>query len=174
MDVFQVSIDENFWECNPQWKYHSAFKELYESDKSKNKEKSSKMLWAVMLYADATRSQFYLLPAIQREEEIRENYLKEQVPWADVLKYIEPYKKFVMSAAERRYMAQQDKMMERIQFLMQTPYDLESAPVLDKIQVDTPKLEAVLRELAAAMTGDQTTGSWRGGDAKSPVEQKKF
>ena len=39
--------DQNFWEVNSDYLLISEFKNLYDSDKSKNKTNSSKILWAI-------------------------------------------------------------------------------------------------------------------------------
>jgi len=50
------NTDENYWQMNPIIKTISQFNKLYTSDKSKNKQKSSKIMWAIALFLDPNDS----------------------------------------------------------------------------------------------------------------------
>ena len=44
--------DVNFWKLNPQLKVPLAFADILKQDKSKNKSKSSQIMWAIALLVD--------------------------------------------------------------------------------------------------------------------------
>jgi len=44
--------DENFWETNPAFKSIKVFNEFQKKDKSKNKSRSSQIMWAIAFLVD--------------------------------------------------------------------------------------------------------------------------
>ena len=62
--------NKNFWEVNPQLVYIPPFSELYNKDKSKNKEKSSKNMWCIFFMSDPDedKNKFYRIPEKERLE----------------------------------------------------------------------------------------------------------
>ena len=62
----------NFWEINPQLTLIAPFRELYERDKSKNKETSSLEMWCVFMYCDPSYdNKIYRLPPDKKLDAIK-------------------------------------------------------------------------------------------------------
>ena len=77
MSLINESIqyeNKNFWEVNPQLVYIPPFSELYNKDKSKNKEKSSKNMWRIFFMSDPDedKNKFYRIPEKERLEMLKE------------------------------------------------------------------------------------------------------
>ena len=71
--------NENFWKINSE--YMMIFEDFYNKDKSKDKEKSSKIMWA-MYFKLHPDSVFYNLP--DKDNTIVEKFLKEpKFKWKD-------------------------------------------------------------------------------------------
>lgn len=174
IDTIVVNIEANFWECNPQFKYNSYFKDVYTADKSKSKEKSSKTIWATMLYCDPTRSQFYAMPEADRKKEILENYLNKIVPWNDVMEHVEAYKKFAISPLERQLIKLIEKLEARETFIDEQEYDTSNAKTLDDMIIKTPELWTTVELLQSKLKGQHEEGTPRGGGALTAVEKKEF
>ena len=58
MKIQSDKIGLNFWKVHPQLKLVGKFKEFYEKDKTKDKEKSSSVMWAIFLIYDSDSEVF--------------------------------------------------------------------------------------------------------------------
>lgn len=54
--VDKFDIGQNFWENNYQIRFIEPFKELYDRDKTENKQQSSNEMWCLWLYCDPSYS----------------------------------------------------------------------------------------------------------------------
>lgn len=71
------TIEDNFWLFNPEMKIPEVFASLYKSDKSKNKEDSSRLMWGIYLIYHR-KSKFYNLPLEDKERLVAKDYLKNE------------------------------------------------------------------------------------------------
>ena len=74
--MIAFNSDFNFWELNPELKYAEKLKSLYDSDKSKKKEDSSKIMNAIYMLVHKD-SRYADLPERERKILIATDYLKD-------------------------------------------------------------------------------------------------
>ncbi len=159
------TIDDNFWQLNPELKIPPSFKRLYDSDKNKDKKNSSALCWAVYLLID-TESKFASLPEDDKKELIANDYLKEpKFDWKQLDEAINTYQELVLTPAKRALIGWNNKMMERDKFLRETKYEIETCDSLDKMLSNTKKLyddyQRVIKDLEEEKTKQQNKGNRR-------------
>ena len=137
----------NFWEYNPQ--YMIIFKDFYNKDKSKNKEKSSTILWAIFLLIHP-RSEFYNLP--DKEVILARDFIKDtSFKWENYSDIIGKVEQISLSQAEKSLVSWDKTLKKRDQFIHAQEFTLDyynedgrvvkgSADQLDKMLANTNKL----------------------------------
>ena len=135
-------LDANFWQTYPQMILPKAFNDLYKKDKSKGKEESSKIMWAVAMLVDTSEgNKFAHLSEDDRKELIKSDYLVNDKFSFDAYKdVIDSYIHLHMSKLEAELRRQELKLEERAKFINETEYDLETGEKLDKFMLNTSKL----------------------------------
>lgn len=150
----------SFWEYNPQ--YRVLFRHIYEEDKSKNKEKSSRLMWALFLCYHP-KSDFYNLP--NKEEVIAKKFLEDdKFKWNSpkILALKETILESVLTQAEKSLDRWNNTLKKRDDFIHSQEFTLDSfndegrlvkgtADQLDKMLANTNKLYqeyfSILKEL---------------------------
>jgi hypothetical protein len=137
----------NFWEFNPQYKV--MFKEFYDSDKSKKKETSSKIMWSMMLCYHP-KSDFYNLP--NKEEVIAKKFINDpKFKWESYVELKEMIVDSVLTQAEKSLDNWNRTLKKRDEFIHEQEFTLDhyddkgrlakgSADQLDKMLANTNKL----------------------------------
>jgi hypothetical protein len=181
---------DNFWETNPIFLTVSTFEEFYKEDKTKGKNKSSQIMWAIAFLIDPHEHNVWRnLSESDKKLLIIDDYLKSKTfKWSDYQHLIDEYFKRALTSPERDYYELIDKMEERKNFIKNTPYTLDAyetdeetgrsrlikgnAKDLDKMVVDTVKLyeqlEVVREKLEKSKQGD---GETKGGMQESATEK---
>jgi len=130
-----VSAEQNFWEEFPQFTKLSIFKTLYTKDQSKNKNKTSKVMWYIALGSDLD-SMFYNLVGDEKEETLND------MVNLDVANYLEQ-SKFTLEELTERFLfytdtklmagirALESKFEERVAFIQSVPYTIEGQRIFD-------------------------------------------
>lgn len=171
--VERINVDENFWILNPEVKYFSPFTQLFDEDLSKNKEKSSKIMWAIFLFTDPA-SKFNRLAAEDKEVEIKNNYLKDEdfTFEEDTVKlYVEAYKNLLLSKAQREFLNWERKIEERNKFLAGLTYDVDTFDTLDKMLVNSSKIWEQYQKIKAQMEEEDSKSQLKGGRKESKSER---
>lgn len=180
------NTDINFWDLNPSLKVIKEFGELYASDKSKKKEKSSQLMWALALLLDPNEKNPY--KNISYEDKkiiIATDFLKDtKFNWEDkfITMLIDVYLNHCLTVAEKELVRFEEKLAQRGDFLAKTRYTLDSyddrgkiekgtADQLDKMMINTGKLYDQLEEIKNKIKAEQAKGSLRGGEAESASEE---
>lgn len=165
--------DANIWEIEPQLKIPRVFAELYDSDKSKGKAHSSKIMWAIALLVDNSEAnKFRNLRDSDRRVLIATDFLKdESFDYSQYQEHIDLYTELNMSKLERELRQQELKLEERAKFINDTPYDLETGDKLDKFLINTTKLYDQIRELKDKIKSDSDGGNTKGGMLESASER---
>lgn len=110
--------NNNFWTYNPQYKI--IFNNLYNKDKSKDKEHSSRIMWGILLSVHP-KSDFYNLP--NKDELIEKDFIKlKEFKWSDYQETIETIKDMFLSQAERSLANWEDYMKKRDAYLKTIRY----------------------------------------------------
>ena len=186
-ESFQGS-EISFWEVFPYMKEVGLFRKLYLSDRSKDKNKSSKTMWYLTLVKDLD-SEFYPMSRKEQDEllfdtlnlDVRE-FVGNQTELDLLLNAFEDFIDTPLSADVR---ALESKMLERKNFIRDTEYSLDkyeegvdgktrlvkgTASQLDKMVTDTKKLHEEIRNLRAALKSEQGEIG-KGGQENSLLER---
>lgn len=141
--------ENNFWTTNPDLKIIKEFNDFYIKDKSKKKETSSRIMWAID-FAYNPESRFFNLP--NKTEIIAKDFLKNpKFKWEDVQNIIDIYVNIVLSDAERalvnwnEIMIMRDKSLKKlykqaleVQHIGEV--DTKVLKEIDTMLANTPKL----------------------------------
>lgn len=168
--LHSFDTSHNFWEYNPQLKI--AFKSLYDKDKSKSKEFSSSVMWAIALSYHPD-SKYRNVDEKTRRELILDNYIKEYIKdadafdWDDFTDEIRIFKSICLSKAQRLLIAWETKMEERDAFIDSVPYNAETYKMLDDIMGKTDKMWKQYLNCLKYVEEEKDQGSLRGGGVES-------
>jgi hypothetical protein len=170
-----VNVDENFWHLNPEIKYIQPFKFTYDAESSKDKEQSSKWMWAVYLYCDPD-SRFARMEDEDKEKEIVENYLGltvEQSPFqtSEFKGLIEAYKDKILSKLQKSYNRLLKKLEERDNFIAATKYTENNAKKLDDMFANSSKIYQQLKAIEDELETEKKSGNIKGGRKESLSER---
>lgn len=136
------SENQNFWELNPHMIYVDPFMTLYNKDKSKNKDVSSKHCWCIVWMQDPDEeiNKYYRIPKEERLE-VCKNFNKEFDPENKLIKpCLERYEFLCLSADERSYKLQKDQLIELSIFLSQQEIDMTTVKDLIDLKAKLPKI----------------------------------
>lgn len=110
--------ENNFWDFNPQYKV--IFKDLYSNDKSKGKEKTSRIMWGILLLIHP-QSDFYNLP--DKEELIKRDIVAiKGFKWETHIDIIDKVRDISLSQAEKSLDDWNQYMKKRDNYLKNTRY----------------------------------------------------
>jgi len=179
-----LDTDLNFWEVNPNFKSIREFKEFRRLDKSKDKGKSSRIMWAIALCKDK-----HIENTWRNEDDedklplLAEDVIKDKdFDWDTVEDLMYIYETRVLTKPERDLVQFEKKMRERQKFIDSTKYTLDSfddngkplkgtATQLDKMLVDSDKIYKRHEELKAIYEKSEEDGHVFGGRTESASEQ---
>jgi hypothetical protein len=162
----------NFWTLYPQMKVPRVFATLYTGDKSKGKEDSSKIMWAIAMLIDVSEDNKYR----NLNEEDKKHLIKADYLFNDAFDFtvyqdcIDQYIKLHMSKLEQELRNQEIKLEERATFINDTEYDLDTGEKLDKFLLNTAKLYEQISVLKDKIRQEKDSGTTRGGMIKSASE----
>lgn len=177
-------IEENIWYLHPSLKVAGAFKDLYKSDRSANKNSSSKLLWTIALIWDRD-SKYYNLPEFGEDSKIDllfedvygdKNYYKKNKAKIDKLRRF--YLKLQETTARRSLREIEEKLEQRSEFLRDTDYDIgianergqwigNTASMLDKMLADTKKIYDLYEQARKLVSDEVEKGQAMGGGQES-------
>lgn len=164
--ISNFNIDENFWELHPEFKVALSFKDLYKSDKSRNKESSSKVMWFVAL-CHSPRSRYYRLELDDRYEVIGEDYMNNPNYFKEQHKRLEPiikdFLKTELTAAQRHLDEWERKQDERGKFIASLPYNLDTYEDLDKMAINTQKIYDIFFKIKEQLAKEDGEGVGKSG-----------
>ena len=189
IDKFQGG-EVSFWDMFPYMKDVGLFKKLHRADRSKDKNKSSKVMWYLALVKDID-SEFYSLDKEEQNDIINDtldldcvDYMGSREEMDLYLNYFEDFIDTVITADIR---SMEDKLRERKRFIQSTPYSLDvmvypedgesfkpylkkgTAAQLDKMVVETKHIHEEIRKLREAARDEQSEQG-KGGRESSFLE----
>lgn len=167
-----------FWDANPQFKVLGDFADLYKKDRTKGKQYSSKVMWAVVFFADLDKeNKFRSFPEDERKSLIKKEFVNDnRFKWEEVQYLVDFYLLTQMSQQKRSLIMLRKKMEEREAFLAIVKYSLKNAKELDTIIANTDKLFSLMDKLEDQIkkAEDAEGGQVRGGRIESASELKKI
>jgi len=129
--INSFNTSENFWIINPQFQNVQPFKKLHNSDKSRNKGKSSKIMWFIAQIADTSGSNtFRNLNYEERVALLSHDYMEDDDYFdnnEDLLgPLIETYRNLHMTPALKALGEWNDKITQRAAFIKDTSYSMDT------------------------------------------------
>tara|TARA_Y100001963_G_C6704690_1_gene411321 strand:- start:186 stop:710 length:525 start_codon:yes stop_codon:yes gene_type:complete len=162
--------DSNFWSINPQLEIPKIFADIYKKDKSKNKEKSSKIMWAIALLIDPD-SKFANAPYEDRKNLILTDYIRDiKFKWEDYQDAIEYYENLLLTPAQRQINIWSRKMDEKTKYLDSLSYE-EDAETIEKLLTSNAKLYTELERITKQLEKEESEGVAKGGREESAGEK---
>lgn len=190
----QFRDDANFWVENPQFLIVPLFKKLYEEGKSKEKAKSSSIMWAIALDIDPVNSIYANLHGDDRKFRIYWEYLigtsgvykhntvrdddeptKRQIVvnfWADHYDFVVEMDNLLSDKIVKSVKMWGDKIDERDKFLKDTPYTLTNAKDLDALLTGSTKIYELYSQAWQKYIRAMDSGSRLIGEAKESAMEK--
>jgi hypothetical protein len=185
------NTDENYWLLHPQMKTIKEFKDVFLTDKSKDKINSSKLMWAIALYCDPhDQNPWRNINDADRRTLIAEDFLlSPKFDWerSDIKELIEKYEDLCLTVWEKELVRLERKLSERSDFISSTKYTLDeyeenngkvklkkgTATQLDKMMTDTIKIYEQADKIKQ-MLGKESGGHTRGGAKESAGEKAEI
>lgn len=170
----------NFWELNPN--YTILFEDFYNDDKSKDKSKSSVIMWGLYLVLHPD-SDFYNLP--DKRGLVKTKFIKDKkFDWDDIDEIEHLFKQTALSQAERSLYEWNEYMRKRDDYLKKQEYYFDyyddsgklikgTAEQLDKAYSVTPKMYADYEKIQKGLKEEEyKTG--KGNKIKSLTDAKEI
>lgn len=162
-------IEANFWKINPQFKSIGVFKDLYKKDRSNEKNKSSKTMWAIALYLDY-ESIYQSLGEKQRKELIAKDFLDdEKLDWKNYSTLIEAYESIIPVA--QKQVIQFIKILKQKNEYLNTLNYKDSGKEIEDLLLSNGKLNDELKRLIEAVKQESGEGAIEGGSEESLSEK---
>src|SRR6218665_3022189 len=177
------NTDENYWILNPIMKTIKVFSDFYNNDKTKNKEKSSKLMWAVALLMDPNDTNPWRnLSEEEKKGLIAEDYIGSKTfNWEDpdIKSLMDTYENFCLTLAEKELYRYNQKITQRGDFIAKTTYTMDwfdedsgkvvkgTADQLDKMMLNTGKIFAEMEMIQDKLVKEASGGIGRGGQTES-------
>lgn len=158
--IKSFNTDENFWVINPQFKNVQPFKKLHNSDKSRNKATSSKVMWFTAQVADTGKDN--LFRNVQYDERIAllatdfmgdSDYYDKNQEEQD--KLIKMYVKLHTTPAGQALVEWNEKMVERSDFIKNTAYSLDTYE-MDPVKGTPIKIGGTAKDLDTMMKNSKS------------------
>jgi len=175
-----ASPDQDFNIKNSYWKVHPShiyvFNEFYSNDKTKNKQYSSKVMWAIK-YVYHRESPYYELPT-QEKWDVVIDLLQLDTP---TVKFkpskhediIITYQNINYTKVERYLKMWEDELEDRLNFLKSIEYSTDTPVDLIKLKEDflknTDRMMDSLTKAYSALEKEKALG--KGGMEETPSEQ---
>ena len=179
-----LDTELNFWEANPNFKSIKLFRQFMLKDKSKKKDYSSRVMWAIALCYDKNIENTWKNMAIEEKKALLASDIieKEDFNWDDIAHLEFCYQDRVMSLPEKDLLLFEEKLHKRQKFMDNTEYSWDSldeqgkkilgtAKQLDDMMANTKKLYDQLKQLQSEFIQSEEEGHVRGGRTESASEQ---
>lgn len=171
--INNFNTDFLFWELYPEFKVINPFKDLYDSDKSKNKKESSITMWFVAYcYSKASKFRTLAKDGIDGKHYVvgldyceDPNFYNKNREKLDEL--IEAFVIMQYSALERHLMTWDDLLNKRTEFLKNQEYGYDNFEELDKMAVGTDKIHQAIKKIWDDLSKEEGSGIAKGGSVPS-------
>lgn len=121
-------IRKNFWEENFQVSLIEPFKDVYDNDKSKNKEASSRTLWCIWLSEDPSYdNKIYRLPIDQKKSAILAYNPDFDFKDPIIAKCLLEYNGHCLSPAAKAFKTEEASLSKRAEFIDNAQYTFPEA-----------------------------------------------
>jgi len=131
----EINHKLNYWDVHAGDQLVHPFSALYAADTSKQKKKSSDMMWALLMLTDPSKAN--PLSRMTRDERLDE--LSSFIRLEDILEYEEAFVEFKLSYLKKRYRFYQAMLEAREKYMQTLTYEA-NASQLDNMLVQTKKI----------------------------------
>lgn len=169
MKLNNFDLRNNFWEVNSNFLILDEFKQLYDEDKSKKKEKSSLLMWSLslLLHPDSI---LFNVSISDRRRIISVEYLHDsKFNWADVEKQVQLYQKLVLTSAQRQLVLWTRLMDEKSEYMNTLSYKNNWEEV-EKMLLSNSKLYSELERISEQLEKEGAEGLVKGNAEESASE----
>jgi len=137
-----LSGNENFWNLNAHMIYVEPFSDLYNQDKSKNKEESSKTMWCILWMEDPDEevNKYYRIPKDERLEICSKYHPSYDEDHPLTRECREKYPHLCLDADQLAYKLQKDQLIEISQFLSKQEITLTTVKDIIDLKARMPKI----------------------------------
>lgn len=165
-----LNTELNYWQINNGMSVIYPFNELYKSDKSKDKHKSSKVMWALEMYCRTDKENpMRNMSKTERESELLYSFISE-----DDLETVKTLEKafvdYKLSYINKRYKFYQTILEQREEYMSTLSYD-NNANTLDDMLVRTPKIWSEFIKIKKELDAEDELGHVQGGREESASEK---
>jgi tRNA splicing endonuclease len=164
--------DKNFWIEHPDMKVISPFKQIFEDDKSKKKEDSSKMMWFIVLCYDRD-SKLFKQSISEKHRIIGEDFMgdaKYYQKWKIVLDAaIQVYTDLQYTPMQKLMASWDKKLHERAKWLDGLSFEDDDERV-DKAMERTKKVYDGYKQIMDDMHKEDNSGMAKGGATPSLLD----
>lgn len=172
--MINFNPEMNFWELNPELKIPEEFAEFYNSDKSKDKSESSRIMNALYLLLDK-ESKYRELPNKERKLLIAKDYLKNKdFNWDSIKNLQDLYIKVTLKKAKRLLRNWEIKLEERDEFIASIKYDIDTSELLDKMMSKTEAIWESYLRILNEVEKEEGQGNVKGGGTESLTESGRI
>lgn len=176
---------ENYWSLHPMMKEFNPAKAFYAKDKSKSKQDSSKVMWAIAMLIDPNEENMIRNQSeVDKKKLIAIDYLdNEKFNWdaKEVVDLREFYIKNCLTLAEKELVRYLEKLEQRGNFISAQDYTMDSysekggivkgtAAQLDKMMIDSGKIFSEIEAIQEKLNKESISGHLKGGAAESASE----
>lgn len=170
MKLDSYDIYSNFWKLNPQLKL--IYQDVYESDKSKDKEKSSNLMWCIVLYTDNTENNKYINLSQKERLTLINKELNPEFNPEENKDLIKTYESLFLTKVQKSLRNLELKLEERDEFIASHKYDENTYEMLDKMLAASDKLYKLLAAAIAEFEKEEIAETVKGGVIESATEKK--
>jgi len=164
----------NFWKYNPQFLAVKEFDDFYKKDKSKSKELSSRIMWAIAFFVHPA-SVFKNLDEADKQHLIAKDYiLDEKFNWDSVSGLVDTFSLLVLTKSRKSLDAWERKLRERDYFIESTAYSLDTFEDLDKAMKATHDMWKQYRAIRDQVLAEGDTVIDKGGSKPSLSDEGKI
>lgn len=158
-----------YWDVYPGDRVIRPFSTLYAEDKSKDKSKSSSIMWGLRMLTVPTKDNpLWRMTRIERIEELSTIYKPEELE--KILSLEAPYVNAMASYIMRRYMFYQNLLEQREEYMATLTY-AENANQLDDMLVKTKKIWDEFMKIKKELEVEEEAGHVQGGREESASEK---
>jgi hypothetical protein len=171
------NIGDNFWTVNPQLTVISEFKNLLDKDKSKGKDNSSRIMWAIALFTDIG-SKYRSLPDSDKKHILIKEIIKdEKFDWSTIEPLITVWRNKFLSPAQKQLILWESYMQEKNQYManlmesLRNEYKKEIADEVEKKLLSNGALFDEYNRLQDLLAQEEDAGRVQGGGQESLTEK---
>jgi len=125
--------EKNYWDTFPELKSHPQFSNLYKSDTSKKKTKTSSIMWAFHLVSHPKSLMYYDPNKLENVKGL----LPKDWDWKSQDSLLEAYRSLMLTEAQRALTDWDEMIKKRSTYLKNQEYNLDNGADLDKLHRNT-------------------------------------